>query len=59
MGTLIARMTRQTYRKDTNIAEQGLQLTSLMLIRNGVVAMTRKEDNREIELMRLSPGDCF
>ena len=52
-------MTRQTYRKDTNIAEQGLQLTSLMLIRNGVVAMTRKEGNREIELMRLSPGDCF
>ncbi|KAA1176517.1 mechanosensitive ion channel [Rhizobium tropici] len=52
-------MTRQTYRKDTIIAEQGSRLTSLMLIRSGVVAIIRGWDNREIELTRLSPGDCF
>lgn len=57
--TLAASMTRQTYRKDAIIVEQGSKLTSLMLIRTGVVAMTRKDDDREIELMRLSPGDCF
>jgi small-conductance mechanosensitive channel/CRP-like cAMP-binding protein len=56
---LATSMTRQTYRKDTIIAEQGSQLTSLMLIRNGVVAMTRKEGERHNELLRLSPGDCF
>ncbi|MDQ0563758.1 small-conductance mechanosensitive channel/CRP-like cAMP-binding protein [Rhizobium mesoamericanum] len=57
--TLAASMTRQTYRKDAIIAEQGSRLMSLMLIRNGVVAISRKEGDREIELMRLSPGDCF
>ncbi len=57
--TLAASMTRQTYRKDAIIAGQGSQFTSLMLIRNGVVAITRKEGDREVELLRLSPGDCF
>ncbi|MBY5720671.1 mechanosensitive ion channel [Rhizobium leguminosarum] len=57
--TLAASMTRQTYRKDAIIAEQGAQFTSLMLIRSGVVAMTRKGGDRLIELLRLSPGDCF
>ncbi|CCM79423.1 cyclic nucleotide-binding domain-containing protein [Rhizobium mesoamericanum] len=57
--TLAASMTRQTYRKDAIIAEQGSKLMSLMLIRSGVVAISRKEGDREIELMRLSPGDCF
>jgi small-conductance mechanosensitive channel/CRP-like cAMP-binding protein len=57
--TLAASMTRKTYRKDAIIAEQGAQLTSLMLIRSGIVAMTRKEGDNNIELLRLSPGDCF
>lgn len=57
--TLATSMTRQTYRKDAIIAEQGSKLTSLMLIRNGVVAITRREDDHDIEFLRLSPGDCF
>ncbi len=56
---LASTMTRQTYRKDAIIAEEGSKLTALMLIRNGVVAITRKDGDREIELLRLSPGDCF
>lgn len=57
--TLAASMTRQTYRKDEIIAEQGTRLASLMLIRNGVVSITRKEGDHETELLRLSPGHCF
>lgn len=56
---LAATMTRRTYRKDAIIAEQGVTLTSLMIVRSGVLAITRREQEREIELARLAPGDCF
>lgn len=56
---LAGQMTRRTYRKDTVIAAQDSQLTALMIVRTGVVSITRSEDGREIELTRLAPGDCF
>ncbi|WP_132958129.1 cyclic nucleotide-binding domain-containing protein [Rhizobium sp. BK251] len=52
-------MTRKTYRQNTVIAEQGEKLASLMVVRSGVVVISRREAGREIELTRLSPGDCF
>lgn len=56
---LAAKMTRRTYRSNTIIAAQDSKLTSLMVIRSGVVVITREEHGREFELTRLSPGDCF
>ena len=39
--------------------EQGAKLSSLMIVRSGVAVVSRREDGRDIELARLSPGDCF
>ena len=52
-------MTRRTYAKGETLAEQGAKLSSLFVIRTGVLIVTRKEGDSEIELSRLSPGDYF
>jgi small-conductance mechanosensitive channel len=52
-------MARRTYRKGEILIEQGAKLTSLMLIRNGVVAVSQREGTGETEVNRLSPGDYF
>jgi hypothetical protein len=52
-------MTRRTYRKGETLAEQGATLNSLFVIRTGVLIVSRKEGESEIELSRLSPGDYF
>jgi small-conductance mechanosensitive channel/CRP-like cAMP-binding protein len=52
-------MTRRTYRKGEVLAEQGAKLSSLVVIRTGVLIVSRKEGDAEIELSRLSPGDYF
>jgi len=56
---LAATMTRRTYRKGEVLAEQGAKLSSLFVIRTGVLIVSRKKDNTETELSRLSPGDYF
>jgi small-conductance mechanosensitive channel/CRP-like cAMP-binding protein len=56
---LSADMTRLTFRKDSIIVEQGTKLSSLMIVRSGVAVVSRRENGRDIELARLSPGDCF
>jgi small-conductance mechanosensitive channel len=56
---LAGRMVRRTYRKDAVIAEQDKKLESLMVIRTGVVTVTRSEADRQMELTRLAPGDYF
>jgi small-conductance mechanosensitive channel len=52
-------MTRRTYAKGEVLAEQGAKLSSLFVIRTGVLIATRKDDGVETELSRLSPGDYF
>ena len=52
---LPATMTRKTYRKGDVLVEQGATLSSLVVIRNGVIAVSR----RDVELDRLAPGDFF
>ena len=52
-------MTRRTYGKGETLAEQGAKLNSLFVIRTGVLIVTRKDGDSEIELSRLSPGDYF
>jgi hypothetical protein len=56
---LAATMTRRTYRKGEMLAEQGAKLSSLFVIRTGVLIVARKEGDAEVELSRLSPGDYF
>lgn len=56
---LAAAMERRTFRKGEILAEQGAVLKSLMILRSGVAAVTRRDGTREIELERLAPGDFF
>ena len=58
---LAATMTRKTYGKGTVVAEQGAKLDSLVVIRTGVIDITRHDDEEDsdIDLGRLSPGDYF
>jgi CRP-like cAMP-binding protein len=58
-AALAATMTRKTYRKGEVLAEQGAKLNSLMVIRNGVLVVSRREGDHDIELGRLAPGDYF
>ncbi len=55
---LAATTTVRTYRKGDVIAAQGQMLSSLMIIRAGVVMM-RRDDNAGQETGRLAPGDFF
>ncbi|EJM99455.1 small-conductance mechanosensitive channel [Phyllobacterium sp. YR531] len=55
---LAATTTVRTYRKGDVIAAKGEMLSSLMIIRAGVVVMRRDDDMNE-EAGRLAPGDFF
>jgi small-conductance mechanosensitive channel len=57
--TLAATMTRKTYRKGDVLAEQAATLNSLVVIRNGVIVVSRHDNGHEVELGRLAPGDFF
>jgi CRP-like cAMP-binding protein len=41
------------------LAEQDAKLSSLVVIRTGVMIVSRKDGTAEMELSRLSPGDYF
>lgn len=56
---LAATMVRRTFRKGDILVQQGAMLTSLMVIRTGIVSVTRREDERQTELTRFAPGDYF
>ncbi len=56
---LAATMTRRTYRRDEILVEQGAVLGSLMIMRSGVAAVTRRDQGVDTELRRLAPGDFF
>lgn len=56
---LASAMKRLTFHKDEIIANQNTALTSLMLIRSGVVAVEERDGDQRLELARLAPGDFF
>ena len=58
-AALAATMTRKAYRKGEVLAEQGGRLDSLMVIRSGVVVVSRREHDQDVEITRLAPGDYF
>ncbi len=51
--------TRKTYRKGEVMVEEGAQLSSLVIIRTGVVVVSCHSEEGEVELRRLAPGDYF
>jgi small-conductance mechanosensitive channel/CRP-like cAMP-binding protein len=56
---LASTMVRRTFRKDEILVEQGAVLKSLMIMRNGVASITRRDGIQETELERLAPGHFF
>lgn len=52
-------MSRRTFRKSDVIAEQGSEMKSLVIVRSGVLAVTREEGHRQLQLAKLAPGDYF
>ncbi|TAU86353.1 mechanosensitive ion channel family protein [Rhizobium leguminosarum] len=59
MESLAASMKRLTFRKDMVIAEQDASMTSLMIVRSGVVVVEKQTEESCEELTRLAPGDLF
>jgi small-conductance mechanosensitive channel len=56
---LATSMTRRTWRKGETLVQQDTKVEALFVIRAGVLAVVRRDGDREIELTRLSPGDYF
>ena len=52
-------MTRKAYRKGEVLAKKGARLDSLMVIRSGVVVVSRREHDQDVKITRLAPGDYF
>lgn len=59
MESLAGTMQRLTFKKDVIIAPQDASMTSLMIVRSGVVVVERNTDGSTVELTRLAPGDLF
>jgi small-conductance mechanosensitive channel len=54
-----AKLTQQRYDSGEVLVQPGVVLQSLFFIGSGVVSVTREENNKEVELLRLGPGDHF
>jgi small-conductance mechanosensitive channel/CRP-like cAMP-binding protein len=52
-------MNRLTFSKGAVIAPKSTSLTSLMIIRSGVVAIQAEDHGKPVEVTRLAPGDLF
>ena len=56
---LAATMSRRTFRKGDVVVEQGTVMAALVIVRTGVLAVTSRTEEEEIETGRLAPGDFF
>jgi CRP-like cAMP-binding protein len=56
---LAGSMVRRAWRKGETLVEQDTKVDALFVIRSGVLAVVRRDGDREMELTRLSPGDYF
>ena len=56
---LAQEMKRLTFKQDVVIAPQDAALTSLMIVRSGVVVVEREIEGVMSEITRLAPGDLF
>ncbi|MBB3543018.1 cyclic nucleotide-binding domain-containing protein [Rhizobium sp. BK399] len=59
MHSLAGNMKRLTYNEGAVIVEQDASMSSLMIVRNGVVAVEREVEGIMADETRLAPGDLF
>lgn len=52
-------MQRRTFQKGELVTDQGSVMTSLIIVRSGILAVIRDEAGKQLELARLAPGDSF
>ncbi|WP_332116208.1 mechanosensitive ion channel family protein [Azorhizobium caulinodans] len=52
-------MEQRTYRKDEVVAREGEVLSVLMIVRSGILGLTRSADAPGAEIHRLAPGDLI
>jgi len=57
--TLAPRMTRRIYRAGDVLLEQGRVSPALYILHSGVLVVLQHQDNKDAEVFRLAPGDCF
>ena len=50
---------RRTFKTGDVLIEQGVVAPALFILTSGVLAALQQHDGREIEVLRLAPGDCF
>jgi len=58
-GSLAAKLRQRSCRAGETIVETGAPLHALFIIRSGVLLASREEGGREVELLRMAPGDWF
>jgi CRP-like cAMP-binding protein len=58
-AALAAKMRQRTCRVGETVVEAGSALHALFIIRSGVLVASRKEGERDVETMRLGPGEYF
>jgi small-conductance mechanosensitive channel len=56
---LAPKMKRRAYKTGDVLVEQGVVAQSLFILGFGVLAALQRHDGRDIEVLRLAPGDCF
>ncbi|MEX2693610.1 cyclic nucleotide-binding domain-containing protein [Rhizobium mongolense] len=59
MESLAGSMKRLTFKEGAVIVDQDASMSSLMIIRNGVVVVEREVEGLMADVTRLAPGDLF
>jgi small-conductance mechanosensitive channel/CRP-like cAMP-binding protein len=58
-AAISAKLKQERYDRDETLVQPGIVLQSLFLIGSGVLSATRNENDRDVELLRLGPGDHY
>jgi small-conductance mechanosensitive channel/CRP-like cAMP-binding protein len=58
-GVLAKKLQRKLHDPGNVLAQPGAPLQSLFLVGSGVLSVTRPQDGRQVEILRLGPGDHF
>lgn len=56
---LAGKMTRVSFKPGDVVVEQGAVARALFILTAGVVVALQGKEDKQIEVMRLAPGDCF
>ena len=58
-AAIAAKLKPAEYERGKTLVEPGTVVSSLFIVGSGVLSLTREDDEGEIEVMRLGPGDHF